>query len=242
MPIKQAEILTRADFDQAVVALRLNASDVAKETGIPRTYLSEFRNGDRKLRPEHQAKLKDYFESKGIQFEAPADPAGESHPAPRGATVPHPRLRAAQSVRCYFPIDDNIPSDVVARTMDLLEENDVRLAALFARAAERDASLFGDPDFSDETKAALQEAFTLLAENYVLFRMLRGWRAFNVKATTDGPDLIRNVMVDTFRARLEEAGLLASAAENASQPAEEPGADAPADAGPAPAASSLLGS
>lgn len=220
MPIKQPEILSRADFDQAVVTLRLNVSDVAKETGVPRTYLSEFRNGDRKLRPEHQAKLKDYFEGKGIEFENAA--GGERTTEAAGAASPHPRLRATQSVRCFFPVDEQIPDDVVAHTMDLLEENDVRLAALFAQKADRDKALFGDDEFSDETKAALQEAFTLLAENYVLFRMLRGWRAFNVKAASEGPDVIRGVMVDTFRARLEEAGLLSRAATDRAEPTPEP--------------------
>jgi len=52
MPVTQTEVLSRADFDEAVVKLRANVSEIAKETGIPRTYLSEFRHGDRKLRPE----------------------------------------------------------------------------------------------------------------------------------------------------------------------------------------------
>lgn len=236
MTIKQPEILSRADFDQAVVTLRLNVSDVAKETGIPRTYLSEFRNGDRRLRPEHQAKLRDFFESKGVEFENAGERVAES----TDVVAPHPRLRAAQSVRCFFPVDEQIPDDVVARTMDLLEENDVRLAALFAQKAELNKALFGDDEFSDEAKAALQEAFALLAENYVLFRMLRGWRAFNVKAATDGPDVIRKVMLDTFRARLEEAGLLARATDSSDQAAgDEPATLKKPDA-PAAASSSLL--
>lgn len=68
MAIKQTETLSRADFDEAMVRQRLNVSEVARDTGIPRTYLSEFRNGDRKLRPEMLAKLRDYFESKGVEF------------------------------------------------------------------------------------------------------------------------------------------------------------------------------
>lgn len=61
MALKETESLSRADFDAAVVRLRLNVSEIAKEVGIPRTYLSEFRNGDRKLRPENLARSSRLF-------------------------------------------------------------------------------------------------------------------------------------------------------------------------------------
>jgi hypothetical protein len=201
MPIKQTEVLPRADFDEAVLRLRLNVSAIAKDTGIPRTYLSEFRNGDRKLRPEHQAKLRDYFEGKGIEF----DDGGGGDDAPPS---PHPRLRAVESVRCFFPVADTVPDEVVTRTMDIMEDNDARLATLLKQVAERDDGIFGDGDFKEETKAALQEAGTILAENYVLFRMLRGWPAFGVKPAGESPETLRDVLRTAFRPRLEEAGLI----------------------------------
>src|SRR5882672_6584719 len=104
MAIKKTEVLSRADFDEAVVKLRLNVSEVAKETGVPRTYLSEFRNGDRKLRPEHQAKLRDYFEDKGIEFDDDdTDDDGDD-----ASASPHPRVKTTSAPRCYFPIADSV--------------------------------------------------------------------------------------------------------------------------------------
>src|SRR5262245_22133867 len=117
MPIKQSEVLSRADFDEAVVRLRLNISEISKATGIPRTYLSEFRNGDRRLRPEHLGKLRDFFEERGVKFDSTPDPdaapklssllAGEAPDREaEAAQSPHPRLRAVERVRCYFPVAD----------------------------------------------------------------------------------------------------------------------------------------
>jgi transcriptional regulator with XRE-family HTH domain len=205
MPIKQIEVLSRGDFDDAVVRLRLSVSEIAKETGIPRTYLSEFRNGDRKLRPEHQAKLRDYFESKGIEFDdvAPSDNNDDAPP-----NSPHPRLKTTTAPRCFFPIADSVSDDVVARTLDVMEENDAELVALFKQNAERNSGLFGDGDFTDDTRAVLQNAFGLLAENYVLFRLLRGWRVFGVTPGAEQPQTVRDVVFGAFAEHLQNAGLV----------------------------------
>ena len=211
MAIKQSETLSRADFDEAVVRLRLNVSDVAKEAGIPRTYLSEFRHGDRKLRPEHLAKLRDYFESKGIEFSDPVAPELPTAPDPAAPpSAPHPRLTPVSGVRYFFALDDGVPDDVVAKCMDMMEEVDARLVALLQVKAERDESLFSDGEFTEDFKAALQEAFGLLACNYLTFRMLRGWRAFGLNPASENPENLRDVLFDTFRAPLTEVGLIAA--------------------------------
>lgn len=201
MGLKQPESLSRADFDQAVVRLRANVSEIAKASGIPRVYLSEFRNGDRMLRPEHLAKLRDFFESKGIEFD-------DADPVPELPSAPHPRLAAVSGVRCYFPIADTVSDEVVAGAMDAMEENDARLVTLLKQQVARNDGLFGSGDFTDDTKAALQETFALLAENYIVFRMLRGWRAFDVKPSSEGARTLRDVLLETFRQRLEGAGLI----------------------------------
>lgn len=209
MPVKQPEILSRADFDDAIVKLRLNVSEVAKQTSIPRSYLSEFRNGDRVLRPEHQAKLRDYFEAKGIEFTAATPEQEESTFASTLAPAsPHPRLRAVESVRCFFPFADTAPDEVIARVVDLMEDNDARLAALLKQTTERDGRLLGDGDLTDEAKFALQEAGSLLAESYVLFRMLRGWPALGVKPAGESVETLRDVLLQLYRPVLEKAGLI----------------------------------
>jgi transcriptional regulator with XRE-family HTH domain len=222
MAIKQAEPLSRADFDEAMVRLRLSVSEVAKETGIPRTYLSEYRNGDRKLRPENLAKLRDYFEAKGIEFDDPEPTSAEPPEVPAGKGItPHPRLVAVQSVRFCFPLAESVPDDVVAKVMDQIEEGDARLLALFKENIERESGLFGPGDFTDEFTAMLQEAFSILASNYVLSRMLRGWTAFGVKPVTDDPKTLRDVLAETFAPILTDAGLFAPQASEAAEEEEQ---------------------
>lgn len=88
MAIKQKRILTKEDFETSVVTLRLSVSEVSRETGIPRHIVSHFRNYGDGMKPEQVAKLRDFFESKGIQF-AEETPAA-SHPVSEQPSVLHP--------------------------------------------------------------------------------------------------------------------------------------------------------
>jgi hypothetical protein len=68
MAIKQHPVLTKEDFEQAIVTQRLSVSEVSRESGIPRHVVSHFRNYGDGLKPEQAAKLRDYFESLGVEF------------------------------------------------------------------------------------------------------------------------------------------------------------------------------
>lgn len=61
-------ILSRQDFEDAVAAVNMTLAEIAKQTGVNRQYLSEFKCGDRNLRAETLQKLRDFFESKGVEF------------------------------------------------------------------------------------------------------------------------------------------------------------------------------
>ncbi len=69
MAVVQKATLTKEDFESAVVTLRLSVSEVARETGIPRHIVSHFRNYGDGMKPEQVAKLRDYLESKGVEFD-----------------------------------------------------------------------------------------------------------------------------------------------------------------------------
>lgn len=202
MPVKQPEILSRADFDAAVVMLRLNVSDVAKETNIPRTYLSEFRNGDRKLRPEHQAKLKDFFEGKGVEFDSDDD--DESGAPVVTPSSPHPRLGVATV--CHFPVRQDIAAENVRAVIDEIDRNDDRIAELLAHKAERQNTLLGE-GFAGQTEDDIRELFALLGANYVLIRYLTGLS--NPLEQTTGIDTLQSVLTEALRESIERAGLTA---------------------------------
>lgn len=200
MAIKQPETLSRADFDQAVVRLRLNVSELAKETGVPRTYLSEFRNGDRQLRPEHQAKLRDYFEGKGVEFESPKD---DNQPPAVDPKAPHPRL--AVGTVCFFPIRPDLDDARVHSVMQEIDRNDKLIAELLDKKATRAAAFVGKGEYSDETQSAGRELFALCAANYMLVRYLTG---------TDSPlaqpakqNSLGAVLLETMREGVERAGI-----------------------------------
>ena len=68
MAIKNQPILTKEDFEAALIELRLSVSEVSRESGLPRHIISHFRGYGDGLKPEQAAKLRGYFESKGIEF------------------------------------------------------------------------------------------------------------------------------------------------------------------------------
>lgn len=182
MTIKQPEILSRQDFSEAVVRLRLNVSEIAKELGIPRTYLSEFRNGDRQLRPEHLAKLRDYFEAKGIEFTEEEEPAATAQGHEPDAVEQQTTdvildplagreevTRALLAVR-HFAIDPKLTPDQISLVLDRMAENEQEVKNLLSEKVEEGLL----SDWSESTEGYLREIFGKFGENYLLFRQLQG--------------------------------------------------------------------
>lgn len=172
MAIKQPNILTRQEFDQAMVHLRLNISEVSRETSIPRTYLSEFRNGDRQLRPENLAKLRDYFEGKGLEFEEQGNAESNSVPSENPITPqtdPEGIQRAVLAIR-HLAIDPSITREQAEAILEKIAANDHEAEEMLQVKAEN--GLFSD--WSEATDAMLKGVFGLFAANYVLLRHLQG--------------------------------------------------------------------
>lgn len=209
MGIKQTSILTRQEFDEAIVKLRLNVSEVSKEVGIPRSYMSEFRNGDRQLRPEMLGKLKDYFESKGIEFETVAEVIEKDISAP----VPIAQQSSASSPYRFWPVYLEVDQPIVLKTLGSIQDNDARIAVLFQQAAARGSGFLEDGGFTDDTKDALQEVFSLMSLNYALFRTLSGWPALGLAYSHEDPQTIRDVIFTTFQEQFEAAGLVVKSEE-----------------------------
>jgi hypothetical protein len=216
MAIKKQPVLTKEDFEAALVTLRLSVSEVSRESGLPRRIISHFRNYGDGLKPEQAAKLRDYFEAKGVEFTEDNETTPERAANTQGEqsatiTSPSPRLDAGLKVEYFFPISNAIPDDAIGNAMDIMEEADARLLVLLKTKIERESGIFSEGELTKETKANLQEVFALMAGNYLVFRMLRGWRAFNVKPTTEKPETVRDMIFDTLqtapdRRRADRAG------------------------------------
>lgn len=157
MAIQQTEFLSRQDFDEAVVRLRLNVTEIAKELGIPRTYLSEFRNGDRRLRPEQLAKLLDYFQSKGVEFTGTPDAANDPQPG-----------EAVRVVRDAVIVCDRLTYSQRGAIQDRVRD---LLAGLQGDLRKKAVEGFRDP-YDDATDMARDKAIVVLAEVGVLYATL----------------------------------------------------------------------
>ena len=209
MAIKQKSALTKEDFEAAIVTLRLSVSEVSRESGIPRHIVSHFRNYGDGMKPEQLAKLRDYFESQGVEFDETEETfAHEAHGTGVDSLSPH--LSVGLKIEHFFPISNTIADEVVRDSMSMMEENDARLSVLLKTKAERESGFFGDGELTEDTQAALQETFALLANNYLIFRMLRGWRALNQPPADENFKTVRDMLMETFKQPLIEAGLIES--------------------------------
>lgn len=196
------------NFQEALDYLGTSISDIAKQTGIPRAYLSDLKNRNVPLRREHADILAGYFETEGVPFSDEAVPPANLHPS--SITSLHPQLGVGFKQEHYFPISNTVPDDVVRNAMNIMDENDARLVVLLKTKIERDEGILKDGDLTDETKAALQETFALLAGNYITFRMLRGWSALKLKPATDKPETVHDMVLQTFMQQFVDAGLIAA--------------------------------
>lgn len=216
MAIKQEYALTRGEFDEALVRLRLNVSEVSKATTIPRSYMSEFRNGDRQLRPEHLGKLKDFFESKGIVFEDDSPQPEKLLPISQPSNPP----QAAAPFR-FLPVYIDVDQPAVIKTQGVIQENDARIAVLLQQAASRDKGFLGSGEFTQDAQDALQEAFTLMAVNYALWRSLSGWPALGLSPGNEDAETLRDVVFDSFSEQFVKAGLFINPPDNEDAQSEE---------------------
>lgn len=166
-------ILSKEDFEDAVAAINMTLADIAKQTGVNRQYLSEFKCGDRNLRAEMRQTLRDFFEAKGVEFVASADAEDDHYPIP--ATRPTRKASAAfpsQSIEVC--IADDLDPDTTAAAISELDaivrENDRQLAM----AVAYEDSIFFDPEISGDAKAINEELRQGLAYEALLRRVLAG--------------------------------------------------------------------
>lgn len=213
MALKQQDILTRADFESSLRhrKVRMSVSEVAKALGIPRAYLSEFRSGERNLKPEFQEKLRAFFEEKGVEF--------DDAPAPQTPNPDAPHTALAVARICHLPIRADRVSEAPA-ILDEMGRNDVRIAELLDKPAIRNSGLFGDGDFSEETVEDLKELFAFTGASYMLFRYLTLDK--NPLDQVAGQYTLRSVLIEHLKQSFDAAGLNTAPPQPEPVPEEEP--------------------
>jgi hypothetical protein len=204
MAIKKTVLLTKEDFESALVELRLSVSEVARETGLPRQYISHFRSYGDGLRPEQVAKVRDFIEARlaenGMTLESERD-TDTTKPEPMAPALPKPdsaSLRSTSITCIHFATSPAIQSADLMKIVRDMESNEARLEELMGKEA-KEAGLFESGEWSAETAADMQEAIGLMASNFVLFSLAQG-KSFVYRDTDEGEDVrtVRDVMNDTF--------------------------------------------
>lgn len=212
MAIKQQHPLTKEDFEEALVTLRLSVSEVARETGIPRHIVSHFRNYGDGMKPEQAAKMRDYLEEKGIEFadeeEAPATPqqADEQPASQEPFRLPiilsDDGLTQRTALVCrHFFIDERL-------TDEQLKEASTRIEESFRQAKELlDVELvceWASDNYNAATETKLRELWGHLARIGLLSLNLQGRILINqdrILANLDNtkPKTFGDLLTDTYR-------------------------------------------
>lgn len=217
MPIKQRNAITRTDFEEAVDYLGSSVSDVAKETNIPRAYLSDLKNRNVRLRREHEDKLRAFLENEGVEFDDDGDDS-PAPPAPAGS--PHASVEISLVRLRTIALDERHDDDDIATALDAQADRDARLSQLFATKVEREDGFFGPGDHTEAFKKAVAEARALLAESAIVIGKLRGLRGLKGARSTEEPQTLGELLAKEHAGALEAAGLMGPPAEPA--PAPEP--------------------
>lgn len=132
MAIKPNQLLTKEDFEAALVTLRLSVSEVSRESGIPRHIVSHFRSYGDGLKPEQAAKLRDFLESKGIEFTeetstqqtATASPTAVSQGIHLPFTMADDGLTQRTALVCrHFFIDERITDEQIVEAGERITES-----------------------------------------------------------------------------------------------------------------------
>lgn len=182
MPIKQRDTLTKSDFEEALNYLGETVSGFAKQTGIPRAYLSDLKNRNVPLARAQEDKLRTYLVAQGVEF----DPAHSGEPANHSS--PHARVQVAP-IR-YIAIRSDIDDKHVRLVFNEIERNDELIAEL---CEDEDVN---DGDFDEQTQEKMHELFTRLAANYVLVRYLSSTE--NLLSTPPATSTLHKALLDSL--------------------------------------------
>jgi hypothetical protein len=204
MAITKTVLLSKEDFETALVELRLSVSEMARETGIPRQYISHFRTYGDGLKPEQIAKVRDFLETKlaenGMKLESVSE-GEESETIPPAAALPNvdsASLRRSVLTCLHFYISPEVPEQAILQAVQRMEQNEARMEELMGQEAAQ-PGFFGGGRWDEETEVSLNEVIALMAENYVITRLLQG-RNFMSQGVNDEAEAqtVRDVLTTTF--------------------------------------------
>ncbi|MDO8892373.1 MAG: hypothetical protein Q8N54_00345 [Sulfurimicrobium sp.] len=200
MAIKKQPVLTKEDFEAALIELRLSVSEVSRETGLPRHIVSHFRGYGDGLKPEQAAKLRDYFESKGVEFTDENEPQPKNLAAPTSNRPPiqQENLLSRSSVIAFrhFFIDERLTDTQIEEAASRFEGNYDQVAELLGHDLNTD---FASDDYDEDTENKLRELWGLLAGIGVLTLHIQGRFVVNVMPSEGKPKTLGDLLTGVYR-------------------------------------------
>lgn len=210
MAIKQDPVLSKDDFESALVTLRLSVSEVARETGIPRHVVSHYRNYGDGMKPEQIAKLRDYLEDRGIEF-TDQEAYPRATPSPNNSqaiTLPiilsDDGLTQRTALVCrHFFIDERLAEAQINEAGERIHES-------FTKARELLEVELGTSwgNYNEETETRIRELWGHLARIGLLSLQMQGRilidqeRILSVALPEDErpkPKTLGDLLVNTYR-------------------------------------------
>lgn len=207
-------VITPAQSREARRELGLSQADVAGTISVNRVYVSDFESGNLvRLTKVQLRKLRTFYESKIEEARANGDDITvifgepEADHDSQGAAAPKnlaPSTSTRNIARRVFEIDDAIPDDVVESTKSLVGECVLDIMPLFNQPVESGFL----SDFDDKTEKLLQQVFWNLSLVGLLFIQMTSPRVFRAGPPKEDMRVVYDVVFETFKGHLIEAGLI----------------------------------
>lgn len=168
MATKALVSLTYQQSKAARTALTLSQKNVIDQSGIQAYKLKQFEAENFRLLPADQKKLRDFYEAQGADFDEIDEGLKAKQQSEKADS--HMQRGITPSAGAGFLISSEVSQDQVDSVLDIMEENDNRIATLVGSAYQ--TGFLGA--VSDESEATMRELFGILAESHLLFRFLQG--------------------------------------------------------------------
>lgn len=144
----------------------LTQANVIEQSELPSHKLKQFETGRFIPDTAFLQSLREFYESNGYEFaEAETKPTSTVAPKPtHGSSLVEPMFTMR------FVVDRSLPQEKADSILERMDSNDMRIAELMSLDLE--SGLLSA--YSGKTIADTQELYGLMAENYLLFRILQG--------------------------------------------------------------------
>jgi DNA-binding XRE family transcriptional regulator len=163
--------------------LKLTQAALADATGLSANSIKLFETYRYKPAAPFLTALAEFFEAQGLDLAA-----ADSDPEPASARPGMAKL--ARADRSCFLISDNVPQEVVDRAIDKMIDIDAEVDRLFASSVS--TGLLGG--LSQDSQGVLREVYALMAQGYLMFRLLQGETPLKSVATPEVIETISDVI------------------------------------------------